>query len=168
MPDYAVDEVRVEVARNAILLDTNVLIEAFAGEPGSSHREYAEFMLFDADYSLLISNVVVVEAWGMIVGSRRDYSAGYTMLAWLNSPGRVTFVPRSTNGVSGVNSLIRSLSIDFVDAVLAETATDITRHCRLKPALRIATFDTRDFARMVTQPSLAMELIDLRSGLPDS
>ncbi len=111
-----------------------------------------------------MASVVVVEAWGLIVGSRRNRTAGVELLTWLNSPGRAILVPPPSAEVKRTQQLVNALGIDCVDAMLAELATNITRLCDLKPSLEIATFDTRDFLRMSTaRDGVQLRVYDMRS-----
>lgn len=164
MPDYRIDETVLNVARNAMLLDSNVLFAAFYPQEDSGRRDYARFILEEYDRPLLVPSVVVVESWGMLVGSRGSFPAGLELLAWLNSPGRAIIVPPPRAAVQGTEQLIRALHVDCVDAMLAELATHITDRCDLRPALPIATFDTRDFTRLAQAPGLRLSVFDMRSG----
>ena len=45
MSDYRVSEIVLDVAPDALLLDTNVMVDAFSGQDNPSRREYAELFL---------------------------------------------------------------------------------------------------------------------------
>jgi hypothetical protein len=107
--------------------------------------------------------VVIVEAWGFIVGARSDWQGGFELLTWLNSPGRATIIPPYRADVYEIQQLVQSLSIDCVDAMLAELATNITEQCELQPPLPIATFDTGDFLKMYGSPGLRLTIFDMRT-----
>jgi predicted nucleic acid-binding protein len=163
VPDYVIAETVLDIARNALLLDTNVLIAAFLSGEDASRQEYARYVLDDFERPLLVPSAVIIEAWGFIVGGRGDASAGYDLLTWLNSPGRATIVPTHRSDVQETQRLIGALAVDCVDAMLAELATNISERLELKPALPIATFDTRDFGRMTRKLGLRLSIFDMRS-----
>ncbi len=163
MPLYKTAETTIDIARNSLLLDTNVLVAAFYSREDAGRQEYAKYVLDDLDRPLLVPTVVVVEAWGMLVGSRKETNSGTALLAWLNSPGRATIVPPQHAGVKRTQELVEAKRIDCVDAMLAELATDITQYCGLKPSLEIATFDTRDFLQMTRKDGLQISLLDMRT-----
>lgn len=164
MPEYRTQEAILDIARNAMLIDTNVLIAAFCPDEDPGRQELAQYMLHQQDERpLLVPSAVVVEAWGLLVGSRRHHSAGLELLLWLNSPNRATIVPPHPLDVQVTHALVAGLHIDCVDAMLAELATHITVCCELQPALRIATFDTRDFTRMLAAQELRFTVFDMRS-----
>ena len=126
MPLYQVDETTIDIARNSLLIDTNVLVAAFYSREELGRQEQAKYVLDEFDRPLLVPTVVVVEAWGMLVGSRRETRAGIALLTWLNSPGRATVVPLPRADVKRTQELVETKRIDCVDAMLAELATHIT------------------------------------------
>ncbi len=163
MPEYQIAETVLDIARNAVLLDTNVLVEAFSEQENSGRQEYADLFLAQIEGPLLVPTVVLVEAWGILVGSRKARPAGLDLLTWLNRPGRATIVPPHRADVQGTQQIIGGLDVDCVDAMLVELATDITERCNLRPPLVIATFDTRDFTRMSLRHGLRFRVFDMRS-----
>jgi len=76
MPEYKIAETVLDIARNAILLDTNVLVEAFSEQDNSARQEYAEYFFDQLERPLLVPTVVLVEAWGVLVGSKKVRLAG--------------------------------------------------------------------------------------------
>lgn len=175
MPDYCIAERMLDIRRDAVLVDTNVLVRAFAeytkedqnGNTVSAikegERDYARFLIYEDVRPLFVSISVIVEAWGMIVGKLGDRQAGREMFLWLNSPGQVTILPYPRSTVGEARRLMELLSVDCVDAMLADMATDITNACGLRPALSIATFDTRDFTRMSAKHGLNLRILDMHS-----
>lgn len=164
MPLYRIDEVAINVSRDALLLDTNVLMAAFLPNEEESRKDYARFVLEDAERPLLVPSVVVVEAWGVLVGSNKELGAGRDLLTWLNSPSSgATLVPPPHGDVVRTQQLVESKRIDCVDAMLAEMATDITEVCGLNPFLEIATFDARDFLRMTVRDGVQLRILDMRT-----
>jgi len=165
MPEYKIAETVLDIARNAILLDTNVLVEAFSEQDNSARQEYAEYFFDQLERPLLVPTVVLVEAWGVLVGSKKVRLAGLDLLTWVNLPGRATIVPPYRTDVGGTQQLAEDLSVDCVDAMLVELAHDITERCGLRPPLPIATYDTRDFTRMFRRKGdLRFRVFDMRSS----
>ena len=62
-----------------------------------------------------------------------------------------------------IASLVERRRIDYVDALLAELATDITEHCDLSPFLSIVTWDTGDFLWMTETMGLRFRLFDMKT-----
>jgi predicted nucleic acid-binding protein len=163
MPEYRIAETVLDIARNAILLDTNVLVAAFYQGEAEGRRDNAQFILNEWERPLLVPSAVIIEAWGFVVGGRKDWDGGAALLTWLNEPGRAVIVPPFRADVYETQQLIHELSIDCVDAMLAELATNITEQCELSPALPIATFDTSDFFRMLGRRGLRLSVFDMRT-----
>lgn len=164
MPVFRIDEVAINVSRDALLLDTNVLVAAFLPNEEQSRKDYALFVLEEYDRPLLVPSVVVVEAWGVLVGRNKELGAGYALLTWLNSPSSgATLVPPPRGDVIRTQQLVESKRIDCVDAMLAEMATQITVFCGLNPFLEIATFDTSDFLKMTVRDGVQLRVFDMRT-----
>jgi hypothetical protein len=116
------------------------------------------------DFQLLVPSVVVVEAWGMLVGSRKVRQGGEALLAWLNTPGTALVLPRHEEPLFGVAELTSRVSrLDCVDAMIAELADDITRQCTLNPPLHVGTFDTTDYLRIKAFRDLQLTIYDAAS-----
>lgn len=164
MPEYRMEHHTLNIIQaQTMLLDTNVLVAAFYEREAMGRREYAWYILEQSDRPLLIPTVVVVEAWGMLVGSLGDYDGAIQLLTWLNQPGRATIVSTIQGDLLFTQQLIQGIRIDCVDAMLAELATSISESCDLRPALTIATFDTRDFTRMRRSHGLRLSIFDMNS-----
>ncbi len=169
MPEYRTAETVLDIARDAVLLDTGVLVAAFSPRESPGRKDYAEYYLETLKAPPLVPSVVIVEAWGMIVGSHKAHSAGLDLLTWLNSPGRAAIVRPHRPDVQGTQQLIHGLTgIDCVDAMLVELAADITEHCNLQPRLPIATFDPSDFVAMSRKHGVRLRIVDMRSGLEEA
>jgi len=145
-----------------MLLDTNVLVGGFASST-SSQRDEIRYFLDEYDAQWLVLVGVIVEAWGMLVGRDRDLAGGYELLAWLNTPGKATIISQRGDDSPRINSLVRELRVDVVDALLMSTATEITEQCGLRPWLPVATYDTRDFLRLFKNERLRLCLYDMNS-----
>jgi len=163
MPEFRIDGTVVNIPRNALLLDTNVLFAAFYPHDDASRHEYAKYLIEEDDTPLLVSTAVVVETWGLLVGSYGARVEGHDLLTWLNRPGRATLIPPHRADLNRTQQLVQGLWIDCVDAMLAELATTITILCELDPALAIATFDARDFFRMTKRQGLQLTIFDMRT-----
>jgi predicted nucleic acid-binding protein len=164
MPQYRIEGNVLDIARNALLLDTNVLVAAFSPEEKPGNKEYAKNLLDSDNSSLLISNIVIVEAWGVLVaGKSARYPLGHELLTWLNLPGRATLVYAHQADMQSTEHIVRRIRVDCVDAMLAELATIITNACGLSPSLPIATFDTKDFFQLSKIQRLRFSLVDMRS-----
>jgi predicted nucleic acid-binding protein len=159
MPDFRIAEKVIDISRNAMLVDTNVLVAAFWPGETPGRRDNAQFVLNEYDRPLLIPSAVIVEAWGMIVGAKRG--SGDALLTWLNLPGRATIVPTYKQDVIEPHRLVTGYGIDAVDAMLVELATEMSDQCSLTPWMKIATFDTRDFLRLFGRPGLRMSLFNM-------
>jgi predicted nucleic acid-binding protein len=142
-----------------MLVDTNVLIAAFLPGEDEEKNYYALYTLEEYGRPILVPIAVVVEALSFIIGGRKTFRAGLYLLAWLNTLGRATIVPSHRPDVYGTFDLMQRLSIDCVDAMLAELATDMTETCVLKPAMPIVTWDS-DFWKMSKKNGLNLSVFD--------
>ena len=118
MPTYKIAESEIEIARSpeACLLDTGVLVAVFSGS--DEHHEAAKEFV-DNFGPLYMPFGVVVETWGMLVGSMRDWRAGYGFLTWINTPGKITLIPDTVYEFDVVYEEITARErIDVVDAFL--------------------------------------------------
>lgn len=165
MPIYTIEKTILDIARNALLIDSNILVAAFREDGESGQHDLAKFLLEEGEYPLLIPTVVIVEAWGLIASKRRDFRYGLEFLSWLSQPSRTTIVPSYQTDIRNAHELVKGLQIDSVDAIIAEMATDITEKCSLKPYLPIATFDTADFTRIMARKGIKLSIHDLRNGI---
>lgn len=159
MPQYVIDQTVLEIPRDSMLVDTNVLVAAFLPGEDADRHYYATYILEENGRPLLVPMAVVVEALGFIIGSRRNFGAGLFLLAWLNTPGRATLVPNHSVELGETHRLMNRHSVDCVDAMLVELATDITNVCLLRPAMPIATWDS-DFARMSQRDGVKLSIFN--------
>ena len=74
MPSYTVTFPGIDIPRKGAVLDTNVLFPRFM-DRDSVHGQASDF-LENTDYFPIVLSAVVIETWGMIVGSRKDWKAG--------------------------------------------------------------------------------------------
>jgi len=144
-----------------MILDTNVLIARFDNSEPLS--EQIEMFLDAQDFQWLVPSIVVVESWGILVGKLRRRKAGRALLTWLNTPGKATILPRHDEPLIGVADIVsKSVTVDCVDAMLAELADDMTKQCSLSPPMRIGTFDVGDYYTIRTQRGLRLTVYDAR------
>ncbi len=146
MPIYSISPHEFDFSRSVFLPDTGVLVAAFW--PRDPRHADARTFLFEIPTSQLIIPIsVVVETWGLLVGSSRIKSreAGVEFLRWLSDPGKVMLIPNPVGRAPQTWDLVRSLYVDCVDAILMDLADEITEQCKLKPPIIIITYDTRDF-----------------------
>jgi predicted nucleic acid-binding protein len=166
VPQYAVDLGAFDIPRNAVVIDTNVLCARFL--PGDDcHANAVLYLEEEPDYFPIVLSAVVVETWGMIVGSRKAWDCGLELLDWLGQPGRVLVVPHNSELLERARGLTREFStrnggIDLVDAMLACFAGELSDKCSFRPPVPIMTTDTSDFLRMYEKQPV--RLLDLRTG----
>lgn len=148
MPPFDVD-----LSRRAVLIDTNVLVAAFW--PDDPLYEDTRTFLFEVvEGQLIVPMSVVVETWGMLVGSNKCWDEGIELLTWLNEPGNVTLIPQHVEHSISVKNMVSSVHIDCVDASLMYLADEVSEQCDLKPPILIATYDTADFVRCLVSHKL--------------
>lgn len=167
MPIFSLLGSSIEVNRNSILLDTNVLVAAFddRGENQDRHSEARYFLdEFNIEHQWIIPVAVVIEVWGMLAGARKNNSAATDFLAWLLTPGNaLVLIPQETD-LQQEYELVINLMVDCVDAIVVKLAGKITTECNLHPPLPIATYDSRDFYKLI--PMLGggkVSLFDIRN-----
>jgi predicted nucleic acid-binding protein len=165
MPLYQVPVSDVDISSQAIILDTNVLVSAFLPED-ERHADARAFLDLLADRNQLpvVPLVVIVETWGVLVGRRGRIERAIEFVTWLNNPGNAILLPQHCNQMAEIRRLTSTLRIDFVDAMLVRIATEISESCAIKPPLRIATFDTRDFRNLIGRRDVRMRLHDLTTS----
>lgn len=143
MPAYRVDGAH-DLSRNAMLLDTNVLVRAFGGEADS---EEVQYVLQEMDVQWLVPICSIVEAWGQIVGAKRArLPRGVVMIQWLLTPGKAVVLGQKGEPLHEVLGFINNLGVDVVDAMLLTIATDLTDQCGYTPPMHIASYDG-DFSK---------------------
>ncbi len=160
MPTFELARQRLDISRDAILLDTNVLVGAFL--PGDQNHDVCQ-LIFDMPEQLLVPLSVVVESWGLLVGSRKRLDCGLQLLAWLANPGTDAYVIHHADEIDSVRVLVGEVNVDCVDALLAYMANTVTEQCELSPPLRIATFDTADFIKCMRTGRFKLKLLDMNT-----
>lgn len=161
MPSFEVAAASIELSRDVVILDTNVLYAAF-NEGDSNHLDCKTYL--DLPSQLIIPMSVVVETWGLLVGRDKRWDSGFDMLQWIIDPRSGVVVITQCESITGIHSLASQLHIDCVDATILHLADRISKECRLNPPCTVATYDTRDFFRSMLKYHFKLTLLDLRTG----
>src|SRR5690242_13372750 len=113
MPLFTVYEVKLELSRLAVMLDTNVVYAAFsAGD--FRHDDSVTFLQLGNQYVLPLP--VIIETWGLLVGRDANWRAGFEFLEWLQDPKSGVVVINHTESFDKIKALASSIHIDCVDA----------------------------------------------------
>lgn len=168
MPEYVLGEFRAAIARNATLLDTNVLVARFLPDD-ERHAEAWDFLEGDSDEHgrrpiLLVPLCVICEAWGFVVGKAGNRDGGIEMLRWVMTPGAVTVIRDDDGLCNESEQLCGRYHIDYVDAMLALLADRLSSDACMGSPIPIATFDIRDFARLRRANTHQFKVHDVLSG----
>ncbi len=148
MMPYDVEPFRLVMSPNMVMLDTNVLVSAFVDTNDGRHETARDYIELLGNYGIALVPVpVLVETWGLLVGSRKAREAGLTVLDWALDPARVQLVPGHHNHAGQVSVIARKFDVDIVDAWILFLTSDMYTKCELNERVRIATFDARDFVR---------------------
>lgn len=147
MPTLLFPHPEVDLARNAAILDSNVLIAAFNPRERTRH-DVAQVFINADEYALLVPAPVIVETWGMLASRLKDAAQGIAFLTWLGTPGTATVLPEQGVPIEELLNAMERIPMDVVDAMLLRLARRITDECVFEPPVPIATFDTADFLRL--------------------
>jgi predicted nucleic acid-binding protein len=168
MPVYEVEGCSVDVRRDIMLLDTNILVAAFS-ERDRAHDDAQTFLYeWGQETQFAVTASVIVEAWGLLVGSRGERPSALGLLSWVIDPGALlVLLPERTDSVGQVREVVHEHSatnkIDYVDASLACLADEISEQCGLNPPASIATFDTGHFLLCKHRWRLRYRVFDMQS-----
>jgi predicted nucleic acid-binding protein len=154
----------IDLSRESTILDTNVVYARFNPdddhhEPASEYLEYLE-----ADGPVVVPVVVLVEAWGMLVGKDNNWLGGFELLAWLSNPGGPILLLSDGEQFEDIRKTMTELRVDCVDSFLYHLAHRISLQCNLKPPIRVATYDTRDVYKLMGTGTMRFRVFDMRSG----
>lgn len=166
MPTYTFPTPTVEIPRASMLIDTNVLVSRFL--PGDEREEDATAFL-ELMREQLITPIlpvpVIVETWGMLCGRSKSFDSAIRFVTWFNDPGNALLLPQHCERFGQVEQVAAMLRVDFVDALLVHLADELSEKCGLRPPLKIATFDTRDFTkRLIGLEGVRLRVHDLNSN----
>jgi predicted nucleic acid-binding protein len=165
MPSYRIDAQEYDIRRNAVLLDTSVLVSGF--DPNDNEYDFVRSFLEDARHQLLVPLPVIVEAWGVLNSSRkRAYVGSIEMLRWICTPGKALIVEKRSRSINHEVAAMIDHRVDVVDAILAVLATDIANKCAFRSGMKVATYDTRDFYKFSSSQNWRLEILDLREESP--
>lgn len=166
MLPYSLDSFELVLSPNMIMVDTNVLMAAFTETNDGRHATAHAFVSLLGEVGLaLVPIPVLVEAWGMIVGSRKNRTAGLAMLEWASNPLLVKLIPGHHSHTAPVEAIARQYNVDIVDAWILWLISDMHVRCKLNDRVRVATFDTRDFLRCAGRFPLRLYDIDADENL---
>ena len=152
MPKYQIDGQEIDIRLGALLLDTGILV-AKIDKSDSLHDRVAEYLESEArEKQLVIPVVVVIEAWGKMVGGRR-FNLGLQLLEWISDPGSdIVLIPQRGEEFPRVHEAMKSQApVDCVDLLVSRLAADLGRRCNINPCISVVTCDTRDFFRLAGQ-----------------
>ncbi|HEX8396347.1 MAG TPA: hypothetical protein VF644_02805 [Pyrinomonadaceae bacterium] len=159
MPIFHSPPFEADISRNSILIDTNVLYAAFGKK--DRRKDDAKTFLDIWNGDLLIPISVVVETWGLLVGSDRDWAGGFEFLNWLRNPGnKALLLPQHINSADFMFKMTLETHIDCVDAFLMSYADDVTKHCNFRKFVFIATYDFSDYYKCLMKYNLRFILIN--------
>jgi predicted nucleic acid-binding protein len=142
-----VAEKRIFIPTESLLLDTNIFCKAFLDE-GSDSSGIVSFLqeyMAEEGFTALVLTDVVVEIWGLVVGSRKAKQRGCDILTWVNDPSNATLIPIDPDLFDRSRLLCNKVGIDYIDALLIESSFHISKVCGMNKPLPIATLERRDY-----------------------
>jgi predicted nucleic acid-binding protein len=146
MQPYSLNSFELVMAPSMVMVDTNVLVSAFIASNEGQHDTAIAFLTLLGEVGLaLVPIPVLIEAWGMIVGSRKNVPAGLELLRWATDRQVVQLIPGDATHAPEVAAIAKQYRVDMVDAWILYLVTDMHTRCNLNERVRIATFDTTDF-----------------------
>jgi len=161
MATLRIQQYEIFVPAKTMFLDTCVLFAAYFPED-SNHEHARDFMLQETPF--LVPYVVLSEAWGLLVGSRKRRDCGVSMINSLRERPNIQFVPVWSGLLNNSRDLCAQYQIDLVDAFLMCMSSFFTTELSLKSPIPIATYDTRDFCRCYR--ALRFGYFDVKEGAP--
>jgi predicted nucleic acid-binding protein len=161
MPLYAVPAHESEIRRDAVIVDTNVLVAAFC--PDDQNHEDARRFVDEWPELFVVPIAVLIETWGMIVGSRKYWPGALELLLWIVTPGKAELLPQAATRFAQTSSMVSSTHVDCVDVLISHLADDISRQCEFAPPIRVATYDTKDLLMCRERKGLHLTILDMRS-----
>lgn len=159
MPIYRIDVQEVDLPRKIALLDTNVLV-SFADPDDPKHQHTTEVIDL-GEYTWVVLYTVVIESWNFIRGKLKKPEVADYLLRWILTPGTVYVINEPPQVIQHHRENIINSRLDFVDAALMKTATDISLTLNIRPYVHVATYDLRDFARCRLNPDFSFHVYDM-------
>lgn len=157
------NEIQINISNESCIIDTNVLIGLF--RKNDQHcRSAQEFMdAYDDEYIFYIPVPVIIETWGSLVGGfSGNFDSGFKFLEWLQKPN-VIILPESCINIESNSTIMKMMNVDIVDALILDLANEITEQCSLPRPLIIATFDTKDFYKLMRLKKYKFRLLNLET-----
>lgn len=147
MPLYKIGAETIFIPERSLLIDTNVICSAFLNEGGdrSGVSLFLNEYMAEEQFTALILTDVIVETWGLVVGSKKERQCGCDILAWLSDPTKVTLVPLDRGLFHRSKVLCDAMQIDYIDALLIESSFQISQSCGIRGPVPIATLERRDY-----------------------
>lgn len=143
MPKYQLQDFEIDINRQALLIDTNVLVAY--NNPAEEKHEPTVAFIQTTDRQLVLFYATIVEAWGLLV-SRKKLNLARNMVHWLTQPGSgIDIIPSHFDPFSEIYGIISSYEVDCVDALLVHFAHSFSVLHDFRPPMMIATYDSKDF-----------------------
>ena len=162
MPIYQLPAFQIDFNREALITDTCVLVSVFYSRD-SKHTDARTFLFEVWEGDILIPASVIIETWGMLVGSYKNWDAGFEFLNWLTNPANPIFLlPQGIDHIGTIHKITGEgeRHIDCVDAFIMYLANELTQQCNFRPPVRIATYDFGDFIHGFQKHKLRFRLIN--------
>lgn len=160
MPIWKTIEPEIDLPRNIALLDTNVLL-AYCN-PDDKYHEETLAVIDLGEFNWAVTRSAVVEASGFLTGSLKRPDLAHYFMEWVMTPGQLIRIGETTDSLETARQYARQFRVDFVDATLLDLANKISTTLALRPAVHVATYDTRDFLRLYGQKGLCFHVYDMR------
>ncbi len=162
MARYTPTPSSVDVGHDDVILDTSVFIAAL--DVNDRYHSTARGFLDTYDTPFVVPIPVVVETWGVLVGSRKRRDLGEQLLDWLEVPGNARLLTSDHSPNPSVFEVIRKVKVDYVDVKVSIVGHMMSDTLAGKPWPAIATTDTAHFLRCMRAFSLQFRLYDVRTG----
>ena len=161
MPIYTLISKEFFIPERSVLLDTNILFTAFMRNDRRCEdtRVFIDEILRDMNYSPIVLLEVVVETWGLVVGSRKEKNSGLEMLSWLSNPANATLIPLESNLFHLGHDLCHRMGIDYVDSILINSSFELSKQCSIRKPLPIVTYERREYYDFMARTKREIELI---------
>ena len=161
MPIFEPTSAKIELNRDVVILDTNVLYAAFS-DTDQRHEEARIYL--DDPIQLIVPMPVVIETWGLLVGRDNRWDDGFEFLSWMIDPRSGVVIITHCDDMAEIYRLASRIHIDCVDATILLLADRISKECHLNPPCKVATYDTRDFFNSLRYDRFKLTIVDMRTG----
>lgn len=158
-------DANVDIPRNALILDTNILVGAF--HEGDEHHEESVKLVHAYPNEFVIFVSVIVEACGVLKGRPRGKESRVKLISWLRdkAPGSVLIIPDLKEPFEGhvQDTISQNSSLDCVDAMIAFFADRTFSKEGLEKPVAIATHDKKDYLALSVMHSCKIRLFDFNT-----